>query len=141
MPDSALATRSLTEKLEASRVASLALATATPALKNRALEAIAVSVEQNVGRIVLANELDLANGRDNLLSTGMLDRLRLDPQRLSGLAAAVRDVAALVDPVGENVRGQTLPNGLKLSEVRVPFGVVGVMEGAAVGVGEGAAGR
>jgi glutamate-5-semialdehyde dehydrogenase len=127
MPDSALATRSLTEKLEASRVASLTLATATPALKNRALEAIASGVERSVDRIIPANELDLANGRENGLSVGMQDRLRLDPQRLSGLAAAVRDVAALVDPVGENVRGQTLPNGLKLSEVRVPFGVVGVI--------------
>ena len=127
MPDSVLATRSLTGRLEASRVASLALVTATSALKNRALEAIASGIERNVDRIIPANGLDLANGRDNDVSAGMLDRLRLDPQRLSGLAAAVRDVAALVDPVGENVRGQTLPNGLKLSEVRVPFGVVGVI--------------
>jgi glutamate-5-semialdehyde dehydrogenase len=122
-----VATRSFTEKLEAARTASLTLATATAALKNAALEAIASAVERNADRIVPANDLDLANGRENGLSTGLQDRLRLDEKRLAGLAEAVREVAALVDPVGENVRGQTLPNGLKLSEVRVPFGVVGVI--------------
>ncbi len=124
---SIVVTRSFTEKLEAARSASLVLATANSALKNRALEAIAVAVERNADRIVPANDLDLANGRENGLSTGLQDRLRLDDARLGGLASAVRDVAALVDPVGENVRGQTLPNGLKLSQVRVPFGVVGVI--------------
>ncbi len=122
-----LATRSFTEKLEAARVASRTLATTPAALKNRALEAIAIAVESNAGRIIPANELDLANGRENGLSAGLQDRLRLDESRLAGLAAAVREVAALVDPVGENVRGQTLPNGLKLSQVRVPFGVAGVI--------------
>ena len=127
MPETAIATRSFIEKLEAARVASRTLATTTAALKNRALEAIAKSVESNADRIVPANDLDLANGRENGLSTGLQDRLRLDQSRLAGLAAAVRQVSALVDPVGENVRGQTLPNGLKLSQVRVPFGVVGVI--------------
>jgi glutamate-5-semialdehyde dehydrogenase len=127
MPETVVATRSFTEKLEAARSASRSLATATTALKNRALEAIAVAVERNADRIVPANDLDLANGRDNGLSSGLQDRLRLDQKRLAGLASAVREVAALVDPVGENVRGQTLPNGLKLSQVRVPFGVVGVI--------------
>jgi glutamate-5-semialdehyde dehydrogenase len=124
---SVVATRSFTEKLEDARTASLTLATATAALKNAALEAIASAVERNADRIVPANDLDLANGRENGLSAGLQDRLRLDEKRLTGLAAAVRQVASLVDPVGENVRGQTLPNGLKLSEVRVPFGVVGVI--------------
>jgi glutamate-5-semialdehyde dehydrogenase len=127
MPETAVATRTFIEKLEAARVASRALATATTALKNRALEAIAAVIESNAARIIPANELDLANARENGLAAGLQDRLRLDEQRLAGLAAAVREIVALIDPVGENVRGQTLPNGLKLSQVRVPFGVVGVI--------------
>ena len=117
----------LTRKLEDARTASLTLATATAALKNSALEAIALAVLGGADRILPANELDLANGRENGLSSGLQDRLRLDASRLQGLADAVRQVASLVDPVGENVRGQTLANGLRLSEVRVPFGVVGVI--------------
>jgi glutamate-5-semialdehyde dehydrogenase len=127
MPDTATVTRSFTDKLEAARTASRALATAPAALKNRALDAIAVAVENGADRIVPANDLDLANGRENGLSSGLQDRLRLDETRLAGLAIAVRQIAGLVDPVGENVRGQTLENGLKLSQVRVPFGVVGVI--------------
>ncbi|MCU1514975.1 MAG: gamma-glutamyl-phosphate reductase [Microbacteriaceae bacterium] len=127
MPDTAVATRSFTGKLEAARAASVVLATATADVKNRALEAIAQSIVANAAIIIPANDLDLANGRDNGLSAGLQDRLRLDRSRLEGLAAAVRDVIGLVDPIGENVRGQTLPNGLKLSQVRVPFGVVGVI--------------
>lgn len=127
MPDTAVATRSFTEKLDASRSASIRLATAPAALKNRALEAIAAAILEHSDRIILANARDLANGLDNGLSAGIQDRLRVDERRLASLADAVRRVAALVDPVGENVRGQTLPNGLRLSEVRVPFGVVGVI--------------
>jgi len=127
MPETVVATRSLTEKLDAARVASLLLATANAALKNRGLHAIAVAIVAHAHRIISANDIDIANGRDNGLSAGMQDRLRLDETRLGELAEAVRLVAALVDPVGENVRGQTLPNGLRLSEVRVPFGVVGVI--------------
>jgi glutamate-5-semialdehyde dehydrogenase len=127
MPETAVATRTLVEKLTAARAASLALATATADVKNAALEAIAAAIGRNSRQIIDANELDLANGRDNGLSIGMQDRLRLDEGRLESLSQAVRLVAALVDPVGENVRGQTLPNGLQLTEVRVPFGVVGVI--------------
>lgn len=127
MPEIPGVMRSLDEKLDAARAASLVLATVTAALKNRALAAIAVALVEHADRILLANDLDLTNGRDKELSVGMLDRLRLDTTRLAGLADAVRLVATLVDPVGENVRGQTLDNGLRLSEVRVPLGVVGVI--------------
>ena len=125
--ETAVAELIFTRKLEDARTASRTLATATAALKNSALEAIAQAVLAGADRILPANELDLANGRDNGLSAGLQDRLRLDESRLQGLADAVRQVASLVDPIGENVRGQTLPNGLRLSEVRVPFGVVGVI--------------
>jgi glutamate-5-semialdehyde dehydrogenase len=127
MSDTVVATRSLTEKLKAARGASITLATTNAALKNAALEAIALAVVGNADRIIPANELDLANGRENGLSTGLQDRLRLDERRLAALAGAVRLVATLVDPVGESVRGKTLPNGLRLSQVRVPFGVIGVI--------------
>lgn len=119
--------RTLDDKLRAARAASIALATAASGAKDAGLEAIARAVEGGAERILPANELDLANGRENGLSTGLQDRLRLDVERLAGLAAAVRDIIALPDPVGGVLRGSTLPNGLQLTQVRVPFGVVGAI--------------
>ena len=127
MPETLVAPRSLDDKLDAARRASIVLATTASGLKDAGLEAIAVAVESAAARILPANELDLANARENGLSTGMQDRLRLDAARLQGLASAVRDVVALPDPVGGVVRGSTLPNGLLLSQVRVPFGVIGAI--------------
>jgi glutamate-5-semialdehyde dehydrogenase len=122
-----LVATSLTDKLERARVASRVLATTASGVKDAGLEAIAKAVESGAGRILPANELDLANGRENGLSAGLQDRLKLDEARLKGLAAAVRDVIALPDPVGQVLRGSTLPNGVLLSQVRVPFGVVGAI--------------
>ncbi|MBW4033309.1 MAG: glutamate-5-semialdehyde dehydrogenase [Acidobacteria bacterium] len=127
MSETLLAPRSLDDKLDAARRASIVLATTASGQKDAGLEAIAAAVESNAARILPANELDLANARDNELSVGMQDRLRLDAARLASLAAAVREVIALPDPVGGVVRGSTLPNGLLLSQVRVPFGVVGAI--------------
>ncbi|TXK19729.1 glutamate-5-semialdehyde dehydrogenase [Homoserinibacter sp. GY 40078] len=126
MPDTST-TLSLVDKLDAARTASIALAQAPTAQKNAGLEAIAAAVESGAASILPANELDLANGRENGLSTGLQDRLRLDEARLAGLAAATREIIALPDPVGGVVRGSTLPNGLQLTQVRVPFGVVGAI--------------
>ncbi|MBX3193472.1 MAG: glutamate-5-semialdehyde dehydrogenase [Microbacteriaceae bacterium] len=119
--------RTLDDKLRAARTASIALATTASGAKDAGLEAIATAVENGAQRILPANELDLANGRENGLSAGLQDRLRLDEARLAGLAAAVREIVALPDPVGVVLRGSTLPNGLQLSQVRVPFGVVGAI--------------
>lgn len=127
MSDTVTIQADLLEKLTAAREASRALATATTAQKNAALEAIALAVAENAARIVEANERDLARGREDGLAEGLLDRLRLDESRLDGLAVAVRQIAALTDPVGQSVRGMTLPNGLALSQVRVPFGVIGAI--------------
>lgn len=118
---------SLTDKLTASRDASRTLATTTTARKNAALSAIAAAILQNESRIIPANQLDLANGRENGLSGGLLDRLRLDEKRLAALSTAVLEIVALPDPVGDVVRGSTLANGLQLTQVRVPFGVVGAI--------------
>jgi glutamate-5-semialdehyde dehydrogenase len=127
MPDTATVATSVNDALLAARLASRVLATAAAQQKNDALEAVALAIQSGASRIVEANDLDLANGRENGLSVALQDRLRLDIGRLDGLALAVRQVAALVDPVGESVRGSTLPNGLKISQVRVPFGVIGVI--------------
>jgi glutamate-5-semialdehyde dehydrogenase len=127
MPQTTLDSSVLTERFAASRTASRSLRSATTDLKNRALLAIADAVRGSVERIVPANELDLANGRENGMSTGLQDRLRLDEARLGSLADAVVAVAGLVDPVGQTVRGSNLPNGASLTQVRVPFGVVGAI--------------
>src|SRR5580698_7720669 len=131
MPETAsaptLAGPTFTEKLEAGRAASRVLAQATTAQKNRALHAISAAIVRNADRILPANELDLANARENGMSEGMQDRLRLDYRRLEALEAAVLQVASLDDPIGVLVRGTTLPNGLRISQVRVPFGVVGAI--------------
>lgn len=113
--------------LEAAKVASRVLAQATTAVKDAALAAIADALIASADRIIAANADDLARGRDNGLSDGLIDRLRLDETRVAALASAVRDVIALPDPVGTVVRGSTLPNGVQLSQVRVPFGVVGAI--------------
>src|SRR3954464_7631327 len=133
MPET-VAALSLDDKLRAARTASIALAQAPTHQKDAGLDAIAVAIERSAPRILPANELDLANGRENGLSDGLLDRLgggpppppgRPAPRRREGLATAVREIMALPDPIGEALRGSTLPNGLRLTQVRVPFGVVG----------------
>jgi glutamate-5-semialdehyde dehydrogenase len=118
---------SVVELFEAAKASSSALARANSNLKNSALENFAIELESNVPRILEANALDLKNAVENGVSTGLQDRLKLDQARISSLAKAVRLVISLPDPIGQNVDGMTLPNGLKLQQVRVPFGVVGVI--------------
>ncbi|WP_336659262.1 glutamate-5-semialdehyde dehydrogenase [Leucobacter sp. USHLN153] len=115
------------ERLDLARTAARSLANATTASKNAALEAIAVALEGAVPEIVEANARDLANGERNNIGSGLLDRLRLDEARVLGLAAAVRELIALPDPIGQVVRGSTLANGIGISQVRVPFGVIGAI--------------
>jgi len=118
---------SFTALLADARSASLALAAAPTQVKNEALRRIARGLRENVAAIVAANALDLAAGAENALSTGLLDRLRLDEARIGSLADAVEQIEQLTDPVGQVVRGSSLANGVKISQVRVPFGVVGVI--------------
>ncbi|PJJ63441.1 glutamate-5-semialdehyde dehydrogenase [Compostimonas suwonensis] len=127
MAGTTLTTPTLADKLQAAKDASVTLATANADLKNRGLLAIAAAVRAGTARILPANELDLANGRGSGLSAGLQDRLRLDADRLEALAQAVEQIVGLVDPVGETVRGSILPNGVKITQVRVPFGVVGAI--------------
>lgn len=118
---------SLADRLSAAKAASVRLATATTEQKNSALRAIASGVVAAEEAVLAANELDLANGRENGLSAGLLDRLTLSPARLRALSDAVLEVVALTDPVGQVVRGSDLPNGVKIAQTRVPFGVVGAI--------------
>ncbi|TFD14928.1 glutamate-5-semialdehyde dehydrogenase [Cryobacterium sp. TMT1-2-2] len=117
----------LTPTLEAARAASLPLASAPTELKNKALKLIAQSLRDHAAQIVTANQVDLAAGATNGLSAGLLDRLKLDPPRIMALADSVDQIALLTDPVGQVVRGSSLPNGIKISQVSVPFGVIGVI--------------
>lgn len=115
------------DRLERARGAARGLAQATAAQKNAALAAIADAIEASVPQVVAANAVDLERGRETGLAAGLLDRLLLDEQRLYGLATAVREVIALPDPVGQIVRGSTLANGIQITQVRVPFGVIGAI--------------
>jgi glutamate-5-semialdehyde dehydrogenase len=117
----------LTEILENAKAASIALRTITTDAKNAALRAIAAALKANSAAVLAANADDLAIGRAGGLSDGLLDRLTLSELRIGALADAVLEIEALTDPVGQAVRGSTLPNGVKISEVRVPFGVVGAI--------------
>ena len=95
--------------------------------KNAALEAIAVALQANTAAIIEANSVDIQAGVTNGLSLGLQDRLTLNEQRIGALAQAVRSIATLPDPIGNVAKGMTLPNGLKLTQVAVPFGVVGAI--------------
>ncbi|MCS3444450.1 glutamate-5-semialdehyde dehydrogenase [Microbacterium phyllosphaerae] len=114
-------------RLERAKEASRATAALTSDDKARVLEAIASALEQNAGRIIKANGLDIARGQADGIGDSLIDRLRLDEKRVSALASAVRDVAGLPDPVGRVVGGHRMPNGVSLEQVRVPFGVVGAI--------------
>ena len=109
------------------RVASRVLATLSAADKDRALHAAADGLLSHVHPILAANAEDLETARAAGTSDALLDRLALNPQRVDGIAAGLRQVASLPDPVGEVLRGRTLLNGLQLRQQRVPFGVVGIV--------------
>lgn len=109
------------------RVAARTLATLSAEVKNRVLHAAADSVLANVDAILAANAADVDAARQGGTPEAMLDRLALNPQRVDGIAAGLRQVAGLPDPVGEVLRGKTLPNGLQLRQQRVPLGVVGMV--------------
>ncbi|RAX17818.1 glutamate-5-semialdehyde dehydrogenase [Pseudarthrobacter sp. AG30] len=107
-----------------SRHAARSMATANRAWKDRGLRAVGAALQENVQAILAANAMDVRRGRDNGTSKALLDRLTLTESRVDGLVAALENLANLPDPVGNVVRGQTLPNGLRLRQVNVPMGVV-----------------
>jgi glutamate-5-semialdehyde dehydrogenase len=128
------------EVAKRSRGAAIELAQLNRAAKDQALHAMADALVDATGPVLEANADDLARGRDSGMASGMLDRLALDEQRVAAMADGLRQVAALPDPVGEVVRGSTLPNGLQLRQIRVPLGVVGIIYEARPNVTVDAAG-
>jgi glutamate-5-semialdehyde dehydrogenase len=123
----ALATASVTDICRAAKRAARALARVDSATKNRALLAMADALGARVGEILEANARDLEAGRESGLSSALMDRLALDAGRVAAMAAGVREIVALPDPVGEVLDGFRLPNGLDVRKVRVPLGVVAVV--------------
>lgn len=109
------------------RRASRVLARANRDWKDKALRAIAASIDANRVGIIAANAKDLQAGKANGTSAAMLDRLKLDAPRIDSLISALHELAGLPDPVGRVVRGETLPNGLRMRQVNVPMGVIGTI--------------
>jgi glutamate-5-semialdehyde dehydrogenase len=107
-----------------SRLASRSMARANRAMKDKGLRAIGAALLDGKSRILAANAKDVEAGQANGTSAALLDRLTLNDARIEALAAALENLAGLPDPVGNVVRGQTLPNGLRLRQVNVPMGVV-----------------
>ena len=109
------------------RVAARTLSTATGAERKSALEVIAQAIESRSAEILAANEIDMQNARKEQMHPQMQDRLLLTAERIKGIAGGARQVAALADPLGITLRESTLPNGLHLQQVSVPFGVIGMV--------------
>jgi glutamate-5-semialdehyde dehydrogenase len=98
----------------------------TPA-KNRALSAMAAALRANADRILAANDIDLRGGKERGLSGAMLDRLKLDPSRIEGIAKGIEEIVKLPDPIGTTMAEWTRPNGMRIQRVRVPLGVIGII--------------
>ena len=111
----------------ACRDAALELAQLSSAAKTVLLTAMADALEQDASTILEANRHDLQAAGEKNVAAAMLDRLMLDPSRLAGIASALREVAALPDPVGQVTRRDTRPNGIAIERVRVPLGVIAMI--------------
>lgn len=133
-------TQDVAEVAARARGASHQLALATRAQKDAALHAMADALLERSADVLAANAEDVERAEGAGTASNIVDRLRLTPDRLAGMAQGLRDVAGLPDPVGEVVRGSTLANGLELRQVRVPFGVVGMIYEARPNVTADAAG-
>jgi glutamate-5-semialdehyde dehydrogenase len=123
----AIGTASVAEVCAAAKQASRELARLDTARKDAALEAMAVALEERAGEVLDANARDMEAGEEAGLDAALLDRLKLTPERLAGIAADVRKIVDLPDPVGEQIDERTLYNGLRLRRVLVPLGVVAVV--------------
>jgi glutamate-5-semialdehyde dehydrogenase len=125
---------------ERAREASHELALATRARKDAALHSMADALVARQDEVLRANAEDVDRAERSGTPANIIDRLRLDASRVEGMVHGLRDVAGLADPVGEVVRGSTLANGLELRQIRVPFGVVGIIYEARPNVTADAAG-
>lgn len=127
-------------KAQAAKQAAAKLAVTSTAVKNAALLAMAAALEAQQSEILAANERDMTAAAAKGMKNSMLDRLKLTAERISGMADGLRQVAGLADPVGNVIDGKTLPNGLHITKIRVPLGVIGIIYEARPNVTADAAG-
>lgn len=127
-------------KAQAAKQAAAKLAVTSTAVKNAALMAMAAALEAQQSEILAANERDMTVTAAKGMKSSMLDRLKLTAERISGMADGLRQVAGLADPVGNVIDGKTLPNGLHITKIRVPLGVIGIIYEARPNVTADAAG-
>ncbi|MDN6357464.1 glutamate-5-semialdehyde dehydrogenase [Yaniella sp.] len=125
--DSDSVTAQIAAVTKAARAAQKSLASASRTEKDAALAAMAEAIDANRAAILEANATDLQRGRELHTAEAMLDRLQLTDERIDGLVSALGDLAALPDPIGNVLRGNNLPNGIRMQQVRVPLGVVGAI--------------
>ncbi len=112
---------------KAAKSAARVLASASTGVKNLALKYISEALIENAAKIVECNKIDIENARNNGLSEAIIDRLKLDEQRIRGMAKGVDDVIALADPVGRSIDGSKHANGMTINKVTVPLGVIGII--------------
>lgn len=127
-------------KAQAAKQAAAKFAVTSTAVKNAALLAMAAALEAQQSEILAANERDMTAAAAKGMKSSMLDRLKLTAERISGMADGLRQVAGLADPVGNVIDGKTLPNGLHITKIRVPLGVIGIIYEARPNVTADAAG-
>lgn len=127
-------------KAQAAKQAAAKLAVTSTAVKNAALLAMAAALEAQQSEILAANERDMTAAAAKGMKSSMLDRLKLTAERIGGMADGLRQVAGLADPVGNVIDGKTLPNGLHITKIRVPLGVIGIIYEARPNVTADAAG-
>ena len=127
-------------KAQAAKQAAAKLAVTSTAVKNAALLAMATALEAQQSEILAANERDMTAAAAKGMKSSMLDRLKLTAERISGMADGLRQVAGLADPVWNVIDGKTLPNGLHITKIRVPLGVIGIIYEARPNVTADAAG-
>lgn len=127
-------------KAQAAKQAAAKLAVTSTAVKNTALLAMAAALEAQQSEILAANERDMTAAAAKGMKSSMLDRLKLTAERISGMADGLRQVAGLADPMGNVIDGKTLPNGLHITKIRVPLGVIGIIYEARPNVTADAAG-
>lgn len=117
----------ISQLADTARIAARTLTVATGIQRKAALVAIADAIEARSNEILAANEKDMEAGRSAGLNSSLLDRLLLTPERVKGIAGGARQVSELPDPLGNTLRKSTLPNGIELEQISVPFGVIGMV--------------
>jgi glutamate-5-semialdehyde dehydrogenase len=115
------------ERITLAKNAADSLAQAKTDTKNEALRQISLQLNIRADEIIAANDLDIANGKADGMTESLQDRLRLDHARIDAISKSVSKIISLPDPIGDVIRGMSLPNALRLTQVRVPLGLIGVI--------------